>query len=433
MIKKMIMPDQKGRCSAAPDDRPVPTARRQPAAGRTALSPDGFSNGASCDIVESPGWSCGSSTNHPECSETDGGTMLDFYKKYYKTAFDIGLIIFTAFLIMWIFSFLYRIAAPIFLAFLVFAVIEPLASFLHKRGLNKAIATALSVLLFVTVLLSVIAAAGAVFVVQIGSLVERLDDYAVRVGETISGNLQDWQRRIDALPDDLVQRAMEFSGAVAEKGAQIAQWFLRWLLSFVSSMSSFFVNFVIGIILAYFLSLEIGSWKRIAREKTPNTFKQAYFFLRDHVLKGLVTYLKAQLKLVALTFAIIYVALLILRVDNAFSVAVLAAVFDLLPLLGVATVFVPWIIYLFVVGNTTLAIWLIVLLGFVILVRQILEPKITGESLGVSAFTMLSFMVVSTSLFGVAGLILSPVLIILIKALYDQGYLQKWIRKPEDY
>jgi len=151
------------------------------------------------------------------------------------------------------------------------------------------------------------------------------------------------------------------------------------------------------------------------------------------VLKGLVTYLKAQLKLVALTFAIIYVALLILRVDNAFSVAVLAAVFDLLPLLGVATVFVPWIIYLFVVGNTTLAIWLIVLLGFVILVRQILEPKITGESLGVSAFTMLSFMVVSTSLFGVAGLILSPVLIILIKALYDQGYLQKWIRKPEDY
>lgn len=359
--------------------------------------------------------------------------MLDFYKKYYKTIFDIGLIILTAFLIMWIFSFLYRIAAPIFLAFLVFAAIEPPASFLHKRGLNKAIATALSVLLFVTVLLSAVAAAGAVFVVQVGSLVERLDDYAVRLGEAIGDNLQDWQRHIDALPDDLVQRAMSFSGTVAEKGAQVAQWFLRWLLSLVTSLSSFFINFVIGIVLAYFLSLEIGDWKRIAREKTPNTFKTAYFFLRDHVLRGLGHYLRAQLKLVGLTFVIIYAALLLLRVDNAFSVAVLAAVFDLLPLLGVSTIFVPWIIYLLVVGNTSLALWLIALLGVVILVRQILEPKITGESLGVSAFTMLSFMVVSTSLFGVAGLILSPVLIILIKALYDQGYLQKWIRKPDDY
>lgn len=58
--------------------------------------------------------------------------------------------------------------------------------------------------------------------------------------------------------------------------------------------------------------------------------------------------------------------------------------------------------------------------------------KITGESLGVSAFTTLAFMIVSLSLFGVAGVILSPVLIILLKALYTQGYFQRWIRKPED-
>jgi predicted PurR-regulated permease PerM len=62
----------------------------------------------------------------------------------------------------------------------------------------------------------------------------------------------------------------------------------------------------------------------------------------------------------------------------------------------------------------------------------VLEPKITGNTLGVSAFTMLSFMIVSLSLFGVAGLILSPVLIILLKALMDQGYLRRWIRLPKE-
>ena len=138
------------------------------------------------------------------------------------------------------------------------------------------------------------------------------------------------------------------------------------------------------------------------------------------------------MKLISFTFIIIFIGLIALGVSNAFSVSLLAAFFDLLPLLGVSTIFVPWIIYLIVVGQTNTAIWLGVLLAIVIIFRQIAEPKIVGDSLGVSAFTMLSFMVISLSLFGVAGIILSPILLILIKALYEQGYLKRWIHMPED-
>jgi len=74
-----------------------------------------------------------------------------------------------------------------------------------------------------------------------------------------------------------------------------------------------------------------------------------------------------------------------------------------------------------------------VILGVVLLMRQILEPKITGGSIGVSAYTMLVCMLVSLSLFGVAGVILSPVIVILIKQLHAQGYLRRWIRPPLDY
>ncbi|MNH38808.1 hypothetical protein D3C79_998920 [compost metagenome] len=94
--------------------------------------------------------------------------------------------------------------------------------------------------------------------------------------------------------------------------------------------------------------------------------------------------------------------------------------------------FIPWVIYLFFVGSTSLAIWLLVLLAVVMLIRQIMEPKITGNTLGVSAFTMLACMIISLSLFGVAGLILSPILLILMKALIDQGYLKSWIRLPKE-
>ncbi|WP_127585874.1 sporulation integral membrane protein YtvI [Paenibacillus koleovorans] len=360
--------------------------------------------------------------------------MLSFYKKYYKTVFDIGLMVLTVYLFMLAFSYLYKIATPIFLAFLIFAIIEPFAKFLNRRGIKKSIATAISTMLFILVIVAVFVGLGAIFTAQIYALSLKIPDYAKVLQDQIVNNTLYWQSKLDTLPPDVVDKTKQYAETITGKGAALAAAFLAWMFRMLTSFSTFIVNFTIGIILAYFLSIEIDTWKRVASSKTPRTFKNAFFFLKENVLKGIVTYLKAQAKLISLTFVLIFIGLLVLGVKNVFSISLLAAFFDVLPLLGVSTVFIPWIIYLFIVGQTTLAIWLTVLLGIVILVRQILEPKITGDSLGVSAFTMLAFMIVSLSLFGVAGLILSPILIILIKALMEQGYLQRWIRLPaEEY
>jgi sporulation integral membrane protein YtvI len=359
--------------------------------------------------------------------------LLSFYKKYWRTAFDIALIILTVYLFMLLFSYLYKIATPIFLAIIIFLMIEPLARFLNRRGMRKSFASAISTLLFIIVILGALLGAGIIFTNQIGNLVEKIDEYKSVFQDQIMARLTLLQGQLqDTLPSDMVNKATNLAATFATKATAIVTGFLSGLVNTLTSFSTFVFNFAIGIILAYFLSIEIDSWKRLASEKTPKTFKHVFFFLKENVLKGIVSYIKAQLKLISLTFIVIFVALLILGVNNAFSISLLAAFFDVLPLLGVATLFIPWIIYLFIVGNTSLAIWLSAILLVVILVRQIMEPKITGESLGVSAFTTLSFMIISLSLFGVAGVIISPVLIILIKALYDQGYLKRWIRRPEE-
>lgn len=357
---------------------------------------------------------------------------MSFYKKYYKTIFDIALIIVTIYLFMYLFSYLYHIATPIFLALLIYAMIEPLAKFLHKRGVRKSIATAISTILFIVIILGSMVGLGIVFTVQIQSLVLKIPEYAEILQREVAAQIDYWEVRINALPTGVLEKASEYLGLLADSGSTVAVAFLSWLLSKLTSISTFIINFAIGIILAYFLSIEIDSWKKFAKEKTPRTFKTAFYFLKENVLKGIGGYLKAQFKLISVTFAVIFVCLLLLGVKNAFSVSLLAALFDLLPLLGVSTLFIPWIIYLFATGSTSLAIWLTALLLAVILVRQVLEPKITGDTLGVSAFTMLAFMIISLSLFGISGLILSPILIITIKALIEQGYLQQWIRLPEE-
>lgn len=358
--------------------------------------------------------------------------MMSFYRKYYKTAFDLALIALTVFLFMYVFSYLYKIATPIFFAFLIFAMTEPLAKWLHKRGMKKSIASGISTFLFIILILGILVGLGAVVVTQINNLVGWLSHNQGNMEMLIKNNMGLVLERIDAFPPDIIEQAKAYGSTLVGILTGWATAFLTALVSGASSFSSFMISFVVGIILAYFLSIEIDNWKAAAQEKTPRTFKTAFLFLKENVLAGIGGYLKAQLKMITITFAVILVALLLLRVDNALTISLLAAVFDLLPLLGVSTIFVPWIIYLFITGQTTLAIFLSVLLVVVLLARQILEPKITGDTLGVSAFTMLSFMMISLSLFGVAGLIISPILIITIKALYKQGYLKSWIRVPED-
>lgn len=358
--------------------------------------------------------------------------MHSFYRKYWRTAFDIGLIALTGYILLYLFSLFYRIAAPILLAFVIFYFMEPIARFLHRRGMKKSIAAAVAIIVLMLMILLVFAGLGTIVATQVIGLIDAIERNSAMLQEQILHGALYVQTQYQALPAGAIEKIESALNGIAAWATGFAGTVLNAFVGMITSFSTFLVNFSIAVILAYFLSIEIPFWRRAAETKTPKTFKKAFSFLRDNVLRGIMTYLKAQLKLISFTFAIVLVGLLILQVDNALSISMLAALFDVLPLLGVSAVFLPWIAYCFIVGDLFLGIGLSVLLVIVLAFRQIMEPKITGDSLGVSAFTVLSAMMVSMSLFGIAGLILSPVLIILLKALYEQGYLKRWIRLPEE-
>lgn len=359
--------------------------------------------------------------------------MLPLYKKYWRTFVDIGLIVLTVLLIMYIFSKLYQIATPVFLSFIVFFMIEPLAKFLNRRGMVKPLASAISVVLFILVILGILFGVGLIVVSQFAQVQDNLPIYTHMIQTEFTRLTHFLQQKIDALPPNITEKMNEYFTTFTDYASKWATSFFKYMVGFFSSFSSFMANFGIAIILAFFLSTEIGSWRKIVRDKSPKTLKNAYSFLKIYVLKAIGSYMKAQLIMVLITCVLVYIGLLILRTGNELSLALVCAVFDILPLVGVPVILIPWIIYLFIVGNISLAIGLSILLVVVLLTRQLLEPRITGNSIGVSsAFLMLSFMIISLSIFGVAGLILSPVLLILIKELLLQGYLQSWIRLPKE-
>lgn len=302
--------------------------------------------------------------------------MLPLYKKYWRTFFDIGLVVLTVYLVMLGFSKLYQLAAPIFLSFFVFLLIEPLARFLNRKGLGKPFASAISVLLFLIILLGVLFGAGLLIATKALQFSDSLPQYTKMLQMHFKETTTYLQHQIDALPSDLTTK---INGYFTNATNILSKWmvsFFKYMVGVLGSFSSFMGNFGVAIILAFFLSMEIKDWRKIAHDKMPKTFKTAFAFVQGNVFKAIGSYLKAQLILISITFVIVLVSLFILRTGNEITMALVCAVFDVLPLLGVSTILIPWIIYLFIVGNTSLAIGLLVLLAVVLIVRQLLEPKI---------------------------------------------------------
>ncbi|ACT02959.1 permease-like protein [Paenibacillus sp. JDR-2] len=254
--------------------------------------------------------------------------MLPFYKKYWRTAFDIALIALTVYLVMFAFSYLYKIATPIFFAFVIYLCIEPLAKRLNKIGIKKSIASGISVLVFSLIIIGLFSGLAYIITSQGADFIKvKLPQYQELFKEQVQDDSSVFQQKLQALPPEWVERITEYINGATEYLPKLANIIFTGLIGYISSFSTFLFNFVIGIILAYFLSIEIKIWKKTANDKTPNTFKKAFFFLRENVFKGIGAYVKAQAKMMSITFLVIFAALLILRVENAFAISFTAGDF----------------------------------------------------------------------------------------------------------
>ena len=119
-------------------------------------------------------------------------------------------------------------------------------------------------------------------------------------------------------------------------------------------------------------------------------------------------YFRACLLLGLLTFLQVFIGLALLRVPYAFILSFLIALVDFLPLLGTGIILIPWAVVSLLLGEVRLGIGLLVLYAVSSVVRQVLEPKLIGEGLGLHPLLSLVTMYAGLRLFGVWGMILAP-------------------------
>lgn len=99
--------------------------------------------------------------------------------------------------------------------------------------------------------------------------------------------------------------------------------------------------------------------------------------------------------------------------------ALFIAFADALPILGSGTVILPWAVICATQGNINLAIALVVLFVIISVVRQLLEPKVVSNEIGIHPIFTLVAMYTGYKIIGILGMLIGPIVIIILKAIFE--------------
>ena len=205
---------------------------------------------------------------------------------------------------------------------------------------------------------------------------------------------------------------------ISAKGGEVAAFVLTKMATFTPRLA---IGLVVCIISSFYFCKDWEKIKNFAVKIIPSGAKENTRRIIFSAAKSLSAYLKAYTYLFIITFCELFVGLILLGRSYAFICALLIAALDILPLLGSGIVLVPWGVVLIVGGDMGIGIGMLVLFGVISVARQIIEPRIVGEALGIHPLATLAAMYIGIRVFGVSGILLLPLSVVFIKGISESA------------
>jgi len=193
------------------------------------------------------------------------------------------------------------------------------------------------------------------------------------------------------------------------------------------SLPNMLVSGVMGLLATYFFIADRDKLAERIRGHLPDSMTERTMQMYAHILKAVGGYFKAQFKIMGVIYVVITIGLILLRVKYAWLIGFGIAFLDMLPVFGTGTVLTPWAIVKFFSGNYGQAVGMLVLYVVSLLVHQLIQPKLIGESIGMNPFATLFFMYIGYQFYGVTGMIIAIPLGMLLINFYKAGAFDRVI------
>lgn len=370
-----------------------------------------------------------------------------------------ALIIGAAFLFL---KYCFGLVFPFIFAFFVAMIVQrPTNACYKKIKKGKGIISTALVLTLILIIAAFVSLAGAQIVSSGKDFVEFITQ-KINSFPALIENVENWLLSVIAiLPDSIETKlstslsnslerfkeltATEAAGVLVESASD-TQFSISSVLApigggiwgVVKEIPSVVIAVVIAIIAACFMASDydriVGFFKNQLSSKNRIALSKSKAILFD-TIKSLI---KAYGTIMLITFTELFVGLSILKLigiynsGHTFVICAITAVVDIVPVLGTGTIMVPWTIYSLITGNYSLAVGLLIIYVIILIVRQVLEPKLVATKSGLPPIVTIAAMYFGTQLFGFIGIFLLPMIVIMLKRLNDEGVLHLWKTRKSD-
>ncbi len=321
---------------------------------------------------------------------------------------------------------------PFVLAYIIAMLANPLVSFLQKKISIKRKHSSALVIVLVLALLIILIYYLVLLLISLGiSLMNDIPGYISNLTSTIDGLFVRYADILEMLPPELSEAVTELRGNLSRLATDLissmAMPTVDISLTAVRSVPGLFINVLIFFIAAFCYISQWENTQQFIREHMPKGIAGYMDYLKNDVRKILGSWLKAQIKIMGVVFLVLAVSFTILRVDYGILLALLTAFLDFLPAFGVGFIMWPWIAIELLSGNFLMALWLGIVYIMTQFVRNTLQPKIMGDTMGLSSLSTLLFLFLGYKFYGIAGMIFAVPIGMFCLSLYRYGLFDRMI------
>ena len=188
-----------------------------------------------------------------------------------------------------------------------------------------------------------------------------------------------------------------------------------FLIGFAGNIPSFLIAVFASVFTAFFLLKDNSFLKKFLLDFFGENMVSRFSDLKNSVLDVAFSYLKAQFIIGSIVFAVLFCGFLYIGIKYSLLLAFFAAIVDAVPIFGTGFILIPLSVFYFVTGETSVGWGVLVLYGIAVLTRQLCEPKIIGQKLGMHPLLTLFSLYAGLKLLGIFGLISGPVIALFVK------------------
>ncbi|MCI8584651.1 MAG: sporulation integral membrane protein YtvI [Lachnospiraceae bacterium] len=343
-----------------------------------------------------------------------------------KNLLNIGIFLGEALLIVFAGPALVRFFLPVLAGWLIAQIANPLVHFL-ERHLHIVRKHSSFGIIFGAIFLIVLACYYAVLWIfrEAGELVGRLPVYyqaLVQGLDRIAENLQGIATR---MPPETREKIADFTDHFTEYLGQIIGSLgggtVEAAGNAAKNIPSLLVSFLFVLLFAYFFIAQRERVHRIAGKILPKEAGEQLKLVWKNMKYAVGGYFRAQFKIMGIVGVILAVGFLLMRIEYAILLAALIALMDFLPMLGTGTALLPWALFCALSDALPRAAGLLILYVITQVTRQLIQPKMVGDSIGVDTLTTLFLLFIGYRLSGLLGMIIAVPAGLILLQFYEAG------------